>query len=99
MSSPRKPVSSAIELGEFANRGLDPGAEIDRVRAVVPLGGKDETVGAVLDEEELAGRRPVAPEDDLLGGASTILRIKAGITCEESRSKLSRGPYRFAGSR
>ena len=27
------------------------------------------------------------------------LRIRAGITCDEFSSKLSRGPYRFTGSR
>src|SRR6478735_9976337 len=52
--------------GQLADRGLDAGAEVDRLGAVVELGRTDEAVRAVLDVEELARRRAVAPEHDLV---------------------------------
>ncbi len=62
--SPSKPVSSAIELGELADRDLVAAAEVDRLGAVVPLCGEQESLGAVVDVQELARRRSVAPEHD-----------------------------------
>ena len=64
---PSKPTASRDELGGLADRGLDARAEVDRLRAVVALGREDEAVDAVVDVEELARRRAVAPEHDLVG--------------------------------
>src|SRR5579862_790478 len=51
-------------LGELANRGLDAGAEVDGLGPVVPFRGEQQSFGAVVDVEELAGRGAVAPQDD-----------------------------------
>src|SRR4029450_6737006 len=52
-------------LGEVADRDLDAGAEVDGLRLVVALRGEPDPLGGVLDVEELARRRAVAPEHDL----------------------------------
>ena len=52
------------QLGQIADRDLVAGAEVDRLGAVVPLGGEHEPFDAVVDVEELARRRAVAPEHD-----------------------------------
>ena len=44
------------ECYEVADGDLPADAEIDRVAAVVTLGGKDDAVGRVVDVQELAGR-------------------------------------------
>src|SRR5690349_11586651 len=54
------------QLGELADCRLDAGAEVDRLRVVVAICGEQQAVHAVLDVEELACRRAVAPENDLL---------------------------------
>ena len=98
----RRPTRCAPEadrggdLGrQLSHRDLEAGAEIDRVRIVVALGGVHQAARAVLHVEELAGGRAVSPEDHSSlpwAWASRNLRIMAGITCEFSRSKLSLGP-------
>ena len=80
------------QLGELADRDLDARAEVHGLGAVVALGGEHEPFDAVVDVEELARRRAVAPEHDLAPALSSILRIRPGMTCDVSRSKLSRGP-------
>ena len=90
--SPVKPTTSATSLGELADRGLHAGAEVDRLGAVVALGGEREPLRRSRRRRGTrasASRRPRARSRP---GASSILRISAGITCDVSRSKLSRGP-------
>src|SRR5215216_6777015 len=67
----RVPDDFAVEagrLGDHVCELLDPNLlarpQVDRVDAVVPEGGQHDALGAVVDVEELPGRRPVAPEDD-----------------------------------
>ena len=79
-------------LGELADRRLDTGAEVDRLRPVVALGGEQQPVGAVVDVEELAGRRAVAPEHDLAGRRRASCGSGPGSRATVCRSKLSRGP-------
>ena len=90
--SPSKPVIVGDRLGEISDRGLDTGAEVDRLGAVVALRGQAESFDAVVDVEELAGRRAVAPEHDLVLSTRASSGSAPAITCELSRSKLSRGP-------
>ena len=81
------------QLGQLADRGLDAGAEVHRLGAVVALGGEDEPVDAVVDVEELAASAMPSPQSTTSSASSRrIFRISAGITCDVSRSKLSRGP-------
>ena len=61
-----EPTSRRDELGGLADRRLLAGAEVDRLGTVVPVAGEREPGDAVVDVEELAGRRAVAPEQDLL---------------------------------
>ena len=56
------------EFCELADRDLARRAEVDRLRAVVSLRSQDEAVDAVVDVEELPGRRAVAPQHDLVLG-------------------------------
>ena len=67
---PRDPALEAgdvgDELGEIADRDLVAGTEVDRLPAVVALGGERQPVDTVVDVEELAGGRAVAPEHDLV---------------------------------
>src|SRR4051794_35765362 len=53
------------QLRQLADRRLDARAQVDRLDAVVPLGRQGQTLGCVVDVEELARRRPVAPQDHL----------------------------------
>src|SRR5258708_279395 len=53
------------QRGQLTDRYLLPRPEVDWIGAVVVLGGEQQAVGGVLDVEELAGRRAVAPEHDL----------------------------------
>ena len=94
MISPSNPVTSAIVSASSRIDISDAGAEIHGLGSVVPLGREREPLDAVVDEEELARRCAVAPEHDLASPRfdSIILRIKRGITCAFSGSKLSRGP-------
>jgi hypothetical protein len=55
----------ADQLGEVLDRDLLAGAEVDRLVAVVPERCEHDPLGAVVDVEELACGRAVAPEDDL----------------------------------
>src|SRR4029079_10648558 len=52
----------------FADRRLDPGAQVYRVRLVVVLRCQDQPFVAVVDVEILPGRCPVSPQHDLLWG-------------------------------
>ena len=54
------------ELGEVADRDLLAGAEVHRLGRVVAIRREHEPLDAVVDVEELARRRAVAPEHDLL---------------------------------
>ena len=73
-----------------------PAPRFTGIGVVVALGGVDEPASAVGDVEELAASASRRPRARRLAvpaiSASTNLRIIAGITCESSRSKLSRGP-------
>ena len=53
------------ELRELADRDLGAGTEVDRLVAVVALGDQHQALDEIVDVEELAGRRAVAPEHDL----------------------------------
>src|SRR3954452_10052563 len=53
--------------GELLDRDLLARADVDRLLAVVWLGGQRERSGRVVDVEELARRRAIAPEHDLPG--------------------------------
>ena len=64
--SPSKPVSSDDQLDQLADRDLPPDAEVDRLRAVVALGGEDDPLGGVVDVEELARRAARAPDLDVV---------------------------------
>src|SRR5882672_1377030 len=50
------------QLRELADRRLDTGAEVHRLRAVVALGRQQHPLRGVIDVQELACRRAVAPE-------------------------------------
>ena len=52
------------QLDELPDRDLPPGAEVDRLRAVVALGGEDDPFGGVIDVQELARRGAGAPDLD-----------------------------------
>ena len=91
--SPSKPGQLGDELGQLADRVSDAGAEVDRLGAVVALGREQQALGAVVDVEELARRRAVAPEHDLARVAPRASCGSApGSRATSSRSKLSRGP-------
>ena len=54
-------------------------ADVDRLGAVVALAASSNALGRVLDVQEFARRRAVAPEHDRVA-APRILRISAGMT-------------------
>ena len=104
----RVPADLAGEAGQSAISSArsriaisSPDAEIHRLGTVVLLGGEHDALDGVVDVEELARRRAVAPEHDLALAATShrIFRISAGITCDGRGSKLSPGPYRLTGNR
>ena len=78
------PARSRIEISFAA-------PEVHRLGAVVALGREHEPVDAVLDVRNSRVGEP-SPQSTTSSSASTILWIRAGITCDVSRSKLSRGP-------
>ena len=51
--------------GQVTDRDLDAAAQVDRIAGVVSLGRQHDALGRVLDVEELARRRAVAPQHDL----------------------------------
>ena len=55
----------AIFCGQIADRDLLAAAQVDRVAGVVTLGREHDALGRVLDVEELARRRAVAPQHHL----------------------------------
>ena len=93
--SPVKPVSLGDQLHEVADRDLLAGAQVDRLGAVVALGGEDDALGGVVDVEELARGRAGAPDVDVVGArsrrASTHFLMSAGITCELRRVEVVAG--------
>ena len=78
------------------------GAQVDRLAAVVALGGQHDALGGVVDVEELAAGRAGAPHLDVVGagllGVDAFL-ISAGITWDTAGWNLSPGPYRLVGIR
>src|SRR5437868_6306463 len=62
------------ELGQVADRDLLAGPEIHGLAVVVALCREQQPFRTVLDEEELTGRRAVAPEHDLALAAVARLR-------------------------
>ena len=64
--SPSKPVTSATSSARSRIEISTPVPRLTGSRAVVALGGEHEPVDAVVDVEELARRRAVAPEHDLV---------------------------------
>src|SRR5439155_13790562 len=57
----------ADQLRQVTDRDLPSRAEVDRLRAVVAVGREQQTFRAVVDVEEFARRRAVAPQNDALG--------------------------------
>ncbi len=55
------------QLDQLADRDLAPDAEVDRLGAVVALGGEDDPLGGVVDVQELARGRAGAPDLDVVG--------------------------------
>ncbi len=64
--SPSKPVTSATSSARSRIEISSPVPRLTGSRAVVALGGESERLDAVVDVEELARRRAVAPEHDLV---------------------------------
>ncbi len=70
------------QLGELADRDLGAGAEVDRIGAVVAIGGKCQPLHAVLDVEELAGGRAVPPEHDPVAAVDHLPdQIRDDVRC------------------
>src|SRR5262245_58579859 len=63
--APREPGRARDVVREVADADLDAVPQVDRVARVVALGGQQDAFGGVLDVEELARGRPVAPKHDL----------------------------------
>ena len=94
--SPSKPVSRTIRSTRSRIVISCPTPEVDRLRAVVALGGEDDALRrrrrrtgtratpSPCPRPRCGRRRP--------SRASTHFLISAGITCEEAGSKLSPGP-------
>ena len=76
----RSRSARAISVGQVADRDLVAAAEVHRVARVVALGGEHDPLGGVLDVEELARRRAVAPQHDL--GVAALARARR--TCGSS---------------
>ena len=95
-SRPESRSARAIRSHQIANRDLPPGAQVDRLRAVVALGRQHDPLRRVLDVEELPRGGARAPDLDRRprprSRASTHFLISAGMTWELSGSKLSPGP-------
>ena len=64
-SGPRSAAASAIFAARSRIGDLDAAAQVDRLARVVALGRQHDALGGVLDVEELARRRAVAPQHDL----------------------------------
>ena len=73
-SSPSKPVSSATRPARSRIEISSPVPRLTGLGAVVAVGGEEQALDAVLDVEELARRRPVAPERDARVAARPGLR-------------------------
>ena len=90
--SPSKPVTSAIDLGELADRRLDAGAEVDRLGAVVALRREQRALRRSRRRRGTrasACRRPRArPRPATRSSSGSAPGSRASV----SRSKLSRGP-------
>jgi hypothetical protein len=92
---PVKPTAWATEAGEFADRELFAGADVDVAGLRVAVEEHEAGLGEVVGMQEFAERRARAPSFKVASPrsfASCILRIIAGSTCEFSSEKLSPVP-------
>ena len=103
-SRPSKPVSSAIVSASSRIDVSTPVPRLTGAGAVVPLGREQQRLGAVVDVEELARRRAVAPEHDLAGRVEHLadqrrdhVRRLRGRSCRAAR-RGSPGSRKIASS-